>query len=113
MSAPAPALLVARELAPQVVGDPGGRKHRWWLWLIVAALGMFVLLPAILLGGLSSEGCGAPVSSATPPGGPVPSGMFAQPLKLQQGKWYEVGATEYGGPSDPTAGTSGSITTPG
>jgi murein DD-endopeptidase MepM/ murein hydrolase activator NlpD len=35
--------------------------------------------------------------------------MFAQPLKLQQGKWYEVGATEYGGPSDPTAGTGGSI----
>ena len=32
--------------------------------------------------------------------------MFAQPLKLQQGKWYEVGATQYGGPADPSAGTA-------
>ena len=39
--------------------------------------------------------------------------MFAQPLKLSQGQWYEVGATEYGGPADPTAGTSGAISTPG
>ena len=112
MAAPTAAALVTRELAPQVVGgDPGGRKHRWWLWLIVAGLGMFVMLPALLLGGLSSEGCGgaAPVGSATPPGGPAPGGMFAKPLKLQQGKWYEVGATQYGGPNDNTT-NMGSIT---
>jgi hypothetical protein len=32
---------------------------------------------------------------------------------LKVGRWYEVGATEYGGPSDPTSGSYGSIPDPG
>ena len=39
--------------------------------------------------------------------------MYAAPLQLQPGRWYEVGATEYGGPGDPTSGGYGSIPDPG
>ncbi len=35
--------------------------------------------------------------------------MFAQALRLQPGRWYEVGATRYGGPEDPGSGSNGSI----
>ena len=100
---------------PQVVGDPGGRKRTKLPWLILAAAGMFVMLPALLLGGISGlcSGGGARRRSANPPGGPAPGGMFAKPLKLQQGQWYEVGATEYGGPADPTSTDTGAIGHPG
>ena len=52
---------------------------------------------------------------AQPPAGSgaVAEGLYAQPLQLQPGRWYEVGATEYGGPSDPTSGSYGSIPDPG
>jgi hypothetical protein len=33
----------------------------------------------------------------------------AAPLQLAPGRWYEVGATEYGGPGDPSSGSYGSI----
>ena len=39
--------------------------------------------------------------------------MYAAPLELEPGHWYEVGASEYGGPGDPTAGAYGSIPDPG
>jgi hypothetical protein len=39
--------------------------------------------------------------------------MYAAPLRLQPGRWYEVGATEYGGPGDPTSGDYGAIPDPG
>src|SRR5438105_3221791 len=98
MAAPSATLLVAREVAPSVVGDPGRRKRSKLPWLILIAAGLFVMLPALLLGGISGL-CsgGAPGAVSNPPGGPAPGGMFAKPLKLQQGKWYEVGATYYGG----------------
>jgi hypothetical protein len=35
--------------------------------------------------------------------------MYARPLKLRPGRWYQVGATEYGGPTDPASSNSGSI----
>ena len=34
--------------------------------------------------------------------------MFAAPLRLQPGRWYRVGATQYGGPSDPSSSSWGS-----
>ncbi len=34
-------------------------------------------------------------------------------MELAPGRWYEVGATEYGGPGDPTSGDYGSIPNPG
>ena len=52
-------------------------------------------------------------STRPPGGGPVAAGMYAQPLRLQPGRWYRVGATEYGGPTDPTSGDYGSIGDPG
>jgi hypothetical protein len=46
-------------------------------------------------------------------GGAISAGMYAAPLELTPGHWYEVGATEYGGPEDTTSGTHGSIPDPG
>jgi hypothetical protein len=46
-------------------------------------------------------------------GGAISAGLYAAPLELRPGRWYEVGATEYGGPGDPTSGDYGSIPTPG
>ena len=40
-------------------------------------------------------------------------GLYAAPLELTPGRWYEVGATEYGGPGDPSSGDYGSIPNPG
>ena len=37
---------------------------------------------------------------------------FAAPLRLRPGRWYQVGATEYGGPGDPSSGAYGSIPDP-
>jgi hypothetical protein len=39
--------------------------------------------------------------------------MYAAPLELAPGRWYEVGATEYGGPNDPISSDYGSIPSPG
>lgn len=46
-------------------------------------------------------------------GGPLSGGLYAAPLELVPGRWYEVGATEYGGPNDPGSGSYGSIPDPG
>lgn len=46
-------------------------------------------------------------------GGQVAAGLYAAPLQLQPGRWFEVGATEYGGPSDPSSGDYGAIPDPG
>ena len=39
--------------------------------------------------------------------------MYAQPLRLEPGRWYQAGATQYGGPGDPSSSDYGSIGTPG
>ncbi len=46
-------------------------------------------------------------------GGPLAAGLYAAPLQLKPGRWYEVGATEYGGPGDSTSSSYGSIPNPG
>ncbi len=93
------------------------RKWRKLIWLIPIGGWFILILPVVLLAGAGNPPCPGPgaatPNATTPAGGPAPGGMFAQPLKLSQGKWYEVGATFYGGPSDPGTGTQGSITTPG
>ena len=93
------------------------RKWRKLIWLIPIGGWFLLILPVVLLAGAGNPPCPGPgaatPNATTPAGGPAPGGMFAQPLKLSQGKWYEVGATFYGGPSDPGTGTQGSITTPG
>ena len=98
-------------------GGPPRPKRSKLPWL--AGLGGFMLLvlPVVLLAGAGNPPC---VTAATPGtvdtpagGGPVAAGMYAQPLRLQPARWYRVGATMYGGPSDPTSGDYGSIGIPG
>ena len=94
--------------------EPKRSKRRKAIWLIPLLGFMLLLAPVVLFAGAGNPPCPGPgaatPNATTPAGGPAPGGMFAQPLKLQPGKWYEVGATDYGGPSDPTATNSGSIT---
>jgi hypothetical protein len=91
--------------------------------LIAAAL-LIVMLPvlvaAAVTGLIDQEagttcGGGGAVERVNPPAGgsPVAQGRYAAPLELAPGRWYQVGATEYGGPGDPTSGDYGSIPNPG
>jgi hypothetical protein len=85
---------------------------------LVAAALLVLLMPVIVVAGVvgllaqqaeaSCEGGGAGAINQ-PAGGPVAQGMYAVPLQLRAGRWYRVGATEYGGPGDPTSGSYGSI----
>lgn len=81
-----------------------------------------VCLPLIAAAGVASlagqadGGCGGEAGGASGGGGgteQVPAGMFAVPLRLKEGRWYEFGATEYGGPGDPSSADYGSIPDPG
>jgi hypothetical protein len=97
--------------------EPKRSKRRKAIWLVPLLGFMLLLAPVVLFAGAGNPPCPGPgaatPNATTPPGGPAPGGMFAQPLKLQPGHWYRVGATDYGGPSDPTSTNSGSITVPG
>ena len=88
-------------------------------------LGLAALLvlftPVLVVGGVVSslsqsaaQACGTQEVAQTPAGGGASKdGMFARALRLQPGRWYEVGATTYGGPADPASGSNGSIPDPG
>lgn len=76
-----------------------------------------VLVAAAVTGLLDQEAestCGGSIGTVEQPagGGPITAGLYAAPLQLRPGRWYEVGATEYGGPGDPTSGDYGSIPDP-
>ena len=87
--------------------------------LVSAAL-LIVLLPVLvaaavtgLLAEQEEQLCGTPGSvNVAAGGGPLAGGEYAAPLRLTPGRWYEVGATEYGGPSDPSSGDFGAIPDP-
>jgi hypothetical protein len=87
--------------------------------LIAAAL-LIVLLPVLVAAAVTGviaqkeeETCGAGGLVNVPAGGgPVSEGRYAVPLQLVPGRSYEVGATEYGGPGDPSSGSYGSIPDP-
>ena len=89
---------------------PARKRRARWLWLLPAAF-MLILAPVVLLAGAGNPPCQTPAPGAanTPPGGRALGGMYARPLRLRPGSWYEVGATEYGGPADPTSSDTGSI----
>jgi hypothetical protein len=94
-------------------------RRRGWT-VLVGLLILAALAPVLLVGSLlgviaqqTEAGCANPGTVEQPAGATVNEGLFALPLRLQPGRWYEVGATEYGGPSDPTAGDYGSIPNPG
>lgn len=88
--------------------------------LATAAL-VIVLLPVLVVAAVTGlvvqqeeDRCGAAGAVNLPAGGgALARGQYAAPLELQRGRWYEVGATEYGGPGDPTSGDYGSIPNPG
>lgn len=85
--------------------------------VVLAALALCV--PVIVAAGVvglfaheAEVGCeeaGGGVVETPAGGGAISSGLYATPLQLRPGRWYEVGATEYGGPGDPTSGDYGSI----
>jgi hypothetical protein len=88
-----------------------GRRRRWLL--LLPAL---VIAPVVLLAGAGNPPCqSTPAGMANTPagGGPIAAGLYAQPLRLQPHHWYQLGATEYGGPGDPSSGSYGSIGNPG
>jgi hypothetical protein len=89
---------------------------------LVAAALLVVLMPVLVAAGVAGllaqqaeSTCGGSVGAINQPagGGPLAQGLYAVPLELQPGRWYEVGATEYGGPGDPSSGDYGSIPDPG
>ncbi len=98
-------------------------RNRQVRTVLVVAVLMVVMLPVLVAAGvaglLSQEAesvCGgASIGAVNQPagGGPLAQGLYAAPLELAPGRWYEVGATEYGGPGDPTSGDYGSIPNPG
>jgi hypothetical protein len=67
---------------------------------------MIIIAPVVLFAGAGNPPCEL-VPTAGTTDGTAPSGMFAQPLQLQPDHWYRVGATEYGGPGDPTSSAWG------
>jgi hypothetical protein len=96
------------------------RNRRVRSLLVVAGL-LVVCLPVLVAAGVvglfaheAEASCDAAGSTVeTPAGGSLAAGLYAEPLQLRPGRWYEVGATEYGGPSDPTSGDYGAIPDPG
>jgi hypothetical protein len=89
---------------------------------LVAAALLVVLMPVLVAAGVAGliaqqaqSTCGGETGAVDLPagGGPLAQGLYAAPLELSPGRWYEVGATEYGGPGDPTSGDFGSIPNPG
>jgi hypothetical protein len=98
------------------------RSRRLRGLLLALALTM-ICLPILVAAGVvglfaheaeaACESAPSAVIGAPAGGGQLAVGMYAVPLSLQPGRWYEVGATEYGGPGDPTSGDYGSIPSPG
>jgi hypothetical protein len=86
------------------------RRWRPLRWLAAAGGGLFMVLiaPVVLFAGAGNPPCDAGAAGA-PTGGAAPGATYAPPLALEPGRWYEVGATEYGGPTDPTSSDFGSI----
>jgi hypothetical protein len=89
------------------------------LALVLLVILMPVLVAAGIAGLLAQEaesaclGASAGATNTPAGGGPLAQGLYAAPLELKPGRWYEVGATEYGGSGDPTSGAYGSIPNPG
>lgn len=87
---------------------------------VLASACVIVVLPVIALAavaGLAAAqeearcAAGAAVNAAAGTGA-IAGGEYAAPLQLTPGRWYEVGATQYGGPGDPSSGDYGAIPDP-
>ena len=95
------------ELRPAPVTEPTASKRRRWPWLLAGGAFMIVIAPVVLFAGAGNPPCELALAATGTAGGSASSGMFAQPLQLQPDHWYRVGATEYGGPGDPTSSAWG------
>lgn len=84
------------------------RARRRVIWLPAIGI-LLVSIPVALLAGAGNPPCTttSPTAVSTPTGRSH-GDTFAAPLHLQPGRWYRVGATQYGGPEDPTSGSYGS-----
>jgi hypothetical protein len=82
------------------------RPWRTMTQRVAIAAGLLGLSVALSVAALFSAAANPPC--ATPTTGTAGAGTFAAPLQLQVGRWYPVGATEYGGPQDPSSGSYGS-----
>ncbi|HTZ62663.1 MAG TPA: hypothetical protein VMB51_01010 [Solirubrobacteraceae bacterium] len=95
-------------------------RNRHVRGLLIGTIMCAALAPALLAGviaGLvaqqSAAACMGSGEVEQPAGGsPHAQGMYAVPLRLQVGRSYEVGATEYGGPGDRSSGDYGAIPDP-
>jgi hypothetical protein len=94
--------------APPV--EPQRNKRAGWALLVPGAF-LLILAPVVLLASAGNPPCQTPTPGAlnTAAGNRGAGGMYARPLKLKPGSWYQVGATVYGGPADPTSSSFGSI----
>ncbi len=81
------------------------------LIVFVALLGAAAILGVV--GEAERSSCESGAAEIPAGGGPLAGGLYAEPLGLLPGRRYEVGATEYGGPGDPTSGSYGAIPDPG
>jgi hypothetical protein len=96
-------------------------KNRQVQTVLIAGVLLVVMLPVIVAAGVAAlfsqeaeSACGAGgVVNVPAGGGSLAAGLYAAPLELAPGRWYEVGATEYGGPGDPSSGDYGAIPNPG
>jgi hypothetical protein len=94
------------------------RGARQALLAVACLLALVPMLMAATVAGVfagaeeaASCGVGGPVE--IPAAGAIGQGLYAQPLRLVPGRRYEVGATDYGGPADPSSGSYGAIADPG
>jgi hypothetical protein len=98
-------------------------RNRQVRMALIAAAFLALCTPVLVAAGVvglfaheaevACEGAGGGLVETPAGGGAISAGLYAAPLELRPGRWYEVGATEYGGPGDPTSGDYGSIPTPG
>jgi hypothetical protein len=86
---------------------------------LVGALSLIVLTPMLVasailgvVGQAEHSSCEPGVAQIPAGGGAATEGLYAEPLGLIAGRRYQVGATEYGGPGDPTSGSYGAIPDP-
>jgi hypothetical protein len=96
------------ELHAAPVVERASRKRGTWPWFLAGGAFMILIAPVVLFAGAGNPPCETSPTIVSGTGGPAPAGMFAQPLQLQPDRWYRVGATEYGGPNDPTSSAWGS-----
>jgi hypothetical protein len=84
---------------------PAHRLHR-----LLIGLGAGGLLTTLAVAAIFGAGANPPCTTTPTTIGnqPVATGTFAAALQMQVGRWYQVGATQYGGPEDPTSGDFGS-----